>query len=436
MTGASAVLLLFAALGCDETLQPAGAALERGDLNGARSVLNAAKRQCSDSAFYNELSGVLSDRSGDLVAAEESFRKAALLAPRSARLFAELGITCLRNQKVTEAVEALEQSVRLDSSDSRVVFTLGMLLAKQGAYPKAVEYLRLIPDRDADDAAYFNLGLAYSHLGDFDNARRAYFGAIDKHPYYVEAYFHIAVDYITAGEPRKAIPWLFRANDLSAGRTDIVYALTEQLIQLQYVATAEEVLNTVLEKNPVDPVLTLASADVDRERKNSNAAAAKYERALEQQPRLAAAYVGLARLAISEGKEREARGYLLQALNIDPEDPPANGQLGILESHQANWSGALARLEKAWSKDRSNPLVGLELARAIRHNARLRDALKLMKSLEPKLRDSAPFQLELAQLYGQLRRPADAQAARATVASLEAKAHQGLRFEESPVYVH
>src|SRR2546423_1109455 len=82
----------------------------------------------------------------------------------------------------------------------------------------AIEYLRRIPDKDADDAAYINLGMTYSRLGQFEKARRAYFQAIDKHSGNIEAYFRVGFDYATAGEPRKAIPWLFRAEELSSGR--------------------------------------------------------------------------------------------------------------------------------------------------------------------------------------------------------------------------
>lgn len=436
MVAASALLLLVVESGCDESIKPAAAALEKGDLGRAEAILDSARAQCTHSARFFELAGVANDLAGNSIAAEDSFRKAVSLSPKSAQLLADLGITCLHNNKAAEAAKALEQSAAMDPSDSRVLFTLGTLLAQQGAYEKALEYLGRIPDKDADDAAYINLGLTYSRLGQFENARRAYFQAIDKHSGNIEAYFRVGFDYATAGEPRKAIPWLFRAKELSSDRPDIVYALAEQLLQLKYVSTAEDVVNAALRKSPGETILTVASGDIDRQRKNYAAAVSKYKEAIGQQPRVIAAYVGLAQVAISEAKEDQAREYLLQALAIEPDNPPANSELGIIESHQSNWSSALVHLNRAWDKDRSNPSVGLELARALRHGGRLSDALNLLESLEVKMRDSVSFHTELAQLYQQLHRTPEAHAERARAATLEAKAHDGLRFEDSQIYVH
>src|SRR4051812_24585525 len=216
MIAASALLLLLAESGCEESISPAVLALEQGDPAKAKIILDSAKELCAHSARFFELVGVSSDLVGDSPAAEDAFRRAVSLNPRSARLLANLGAVCLRNNKVTEAANALEQSIAIDSSDSRVLFTLGTLFGEQGAYGKAAEYLRRIPDQDADYAAYFNLGLAYSHLAQFEKARGAYYHAIDKQPGNIEAYLRIGVDYAMAGEPRKSIPWLFRASELGA----------------------------------------------------------------------------------------------------------------------------------------------------------------------------------------------------------------------------
>ncbi|MGI9074029.1 MAG: tetratricopeptide repeat protein [Bryobacteraceae bacterium] len=436
IVAASALLLLVIESGCDESIKPAAAALEKGDLDRAEAILDSARAQCTQSARFFELAGVANDLAGNSIAAEDAFRKAVSLSPRSAQLLADLGIACLHNNKAAEAAKALEQSAAIDPSDSRVLFTLGTLLGQQGAYEKAIEYLRRIRDKDADDAAYINLGLAYSRLGQFEEARGAYFQAIDKHSGNIEAYFRVGFDYATAGEPRKAIPWLFRAEELSSDRPDIAYALIEQLLQLKYVSTAEDVANAALKKRPGEAILMVAIGDINRQKKNYAAARSKYNEAIVQQPRLIAAYLGLAELAISEAKEDQAREYLLHALSIEPDNPPGNSQLGIIESHQGNWSSALVHLNSAWDRDRSNPSVGVELARALRHGGRLPDALKVLDSLKLKMRDSVLFHAELAQLYQQLHRLSEAHAERERAATLEAKAREGLHFEDPQVYVH
>jgi tetratricopeptide (TPR) repeat protein len=380
--------------------------------------------------------GAAKSLSGNSLGAEEAFRRAVSLDPRSARLQANLGIVCLQNHHVNEGIAALEQSAALGSSDSRVLFTLGSLLGERGNYGEAVEYLSRIPDRDVDDAVSFNLGLGYSHLHRFDKARQAYFKAIDHRPGHVEAYFRIGLDYAALGEPQKAIPWLFRARELGTDRPEIAYALVEQLLRLKYTKTAEEIINAALERSSIDPLLIVASGDVLQQKGDHTAAVSKYQDAIGQHPHLPAALIGLAQVAISKGNDQEAQTYLLEALAADPANSSANGQLGILEGRRGDWAPAAAHLKSAWETDRSNALIGLELARALRHCGQFSNALRTLRSLEPRMGDSSSFHLELATLYVQLHRAADAQTERVIVANLQSQAHQELRFEDSQTYVH
>src|SRR6185312_9176973 len=114
----------------------------------------------------------------------------------------------------------------------------------------------------ADEAVEFNLGLVYSHLRRFERARKHYFSAIDRNPNYVEAYFHVGLDYAASGEARRAIPWLLRAHESSPERADISYALAEQLIGLEYFQTAEQVVTAALQRTPTDALVQTAEGDV------------------------------------------------------------------------------------------------------------------------------------------------------------------------------
>jgi hypothetical protein len=65
------------------------------------------------------------------------------------------------------------------------------------------------------------------------------------------------------------------------------------------------------------------------------------------------------------------------------------------------------------------------------------DALQLMNSIRPVMRESSAFHLELAQIYTQLRRPAEARAERDAVSDLQAQTQSALlRFENPRIYVY
>jgi tetratricopeptide (TPR) repeat protein len=317
-----------------------------------------------------------------------------------------------------------------------LLFSLGTLFAQHGLYEKAITYLQTIPESAADDAVYFNLGLAYSHLQEFEQARRYYFLAIDKHPKHVDAYFRIGLDYAAAGDGRRSLPWLFRAHQWLPDRADISYSLVEQLIQLGYFETAQQVLARCLQSDLTNGLLQVADGDLKKAKGDNESAVAAYHGVLTHQPDFPPAVVGLASAEIAEGKDQEARSNLVALLSRNPDDAAANGELGSLESHQQEWSTSEKHLVKAWTKDRSNTDVALELSRAYWHLNQPTEALKILEAIRPKMEQAAAFHLELAQVYSQLHQTTAAETERKTVSQLQADAQQGLRFEDPKIYVH
>jgi thioredoxin-like negative regulator of GroEL len=181
--------------------------------------------------------------------------------------------------------------------------------------------------------------------------------------------------------------------------------------------------------------LIVASADVLRSKGDYTAANSKYGEALRRNPQLSAALIGLAQTAIATGNDTDAQTYLAKALASDPANLAAKGQLGIVEGSRGDWESAVGHLRSAWEADQSNDEIGLELARALRHRGQVSQAFEILKRLDSRMSEVAPFHLELANLYAAMHRPADAEAERAIVANLESRAHQALRFQESQTYV-
>jgi predicted Zn-dependent protease len=165
-------------------------------------------------------------------------------------------------------------------------------------------------------------------------------------------------------------------------------------------------------------------------------ATTNYKKALAHQPKLVGALVGLAQVATSQGHDEEGRKYLHEALSIEPDDPSANGELGLMDARHEDWASSLPRLSKAWKANQSNTTIGLQLARALRHGGRTAEALRVLSSLQPLMGDSLAFHLELAQLYTQLRRPAEAHEERDVAAKLQARAQDSIRFDNPTTYVH
>ncbi len=317
-----------------------------------------------------------------------------------------------------------------------LLFSLGTLFAQHRLYQQTITYLQEIPETAADDAVYFNLGLAYSHLQKFDEARRYYFLAIDKHPEHVDAYFRVGLDYAAAGDGRRSLPWLFRAHQWAPDRADISYALVEQLIQLNYFETAQEVLTGSVQAASPSELLMVADADLKKAKGENEAAVGAYRAVLTQHPNFPPAVTGLASAEVAGGKEPQARSDLLALISRNPDDAAANGELGTIEAQHQEWSAAEKHLCKAWMQDRSRTNIALELARTYLHLNQPAEALNTLTGIRAGMQQSPAFHLELAQVYSQLHRTLEAETERRTVTQLQADAQQGLRFDEPKVYVH
>jgi tetratricopeptide (TPR) repeat protein len=370
--------------------------------------------------------------------------------PKAATLFNEIGgksaassdplvlLWYARTLIETSQFDRLERDLPPGTTglSSPFLFSVGTLLAQKAMYRSAIRYLERIPENDADEAVYFNEGLAYSHLQQFDKARVCYFRAIDKHPQHVDAYFRTGIDYSTAGDQRKALPWLLRAHQWAHERADISYALIEQLIELNYLDTADQILSQSKQASKDDLLLTTAEGDLRQTKDDARGAEAAYRSVLSRQASFVPALVGLARLKASTSNNEEARSLLVRALAQNAGDPGANSELGTLESRQQNWVAAQKHLREAWSRNKSRVTVAVELARAERHLNDPDAALKTLSAIPAVTQQTSAYHLELAEIYTQLHRPGDAQAQRKAVSDLQAAAHAELHFEEPKVYVY
>ena len=430
------IILAFLTNGCEEALKPVAAALQRHEVDSASTMLEALRAQCNPSSAFHELAGIASELNGNFPVAAQQFQEAFSLNPQLSndpKLILWFVQALVESNQAPRLVAFLNGKPRVLSPP--VLFSVGMLLAKHRDYALAIKYLNQIPASLADDAVCFNLGLAHSHLRQFEDARKCYFQAIDKHPDHIEAYFRVGVDYAASGDLRKALPWVFRAHNLAPARPDICYALTGQLLALKYLDTAAQVAAEALVANPRDPLLMVANGDVRLARGNASEAAGFYQNALTQDPTLPAALLGLARVEEAQGKFGEARKNLLQALHMDPENSAASAELGSIEMQDGNWPDAYSHLSQAWSLDESRLNVALQLAQVLHHLMRDFDALHLLQPLAPAMHDSSAFHSELMQIYTRLGRTADAHLESIQVAALQSKAADAIRFEDPKAYV-
>jgi len=271
-------------------------------------------------------------------------------------------LECFLANKLEQRVQSLLPVTSQDVSPA-LRFSLGTKLAEYGHYEDAIRQFKAIPEDKADSATMFNLGLTYSHLGLFDDARKFYFAAIDRDANHVDAYLRTGMDYSHSGERSKAIPWLLRAWRMAPDRTDSAYALAEELITAKFYQTALGVLEKTSALRPGDPLLSVARGDWLLDQGKTAEATEAYRHALELDPDNTAASVGFARALAADGKTAEATRMLTAVVSHVPENGDANAVLGRLQAAEGNCAAAVPHLLRAWRGDVSKSLIAIDVAR-------------------------------------------------------------------------
>jgi len=252
------------------------------------------------------------------------------------------------SQAGLQAITSLDQ---LAGADASVHFSAGRLLAEHGQYVAAVKEFESIPATDRDFATYQNLGLAYSHLGRFEEAKTAFQAAARLDPSNPEPCLQLGRSAAVAGQLTDAVYWLTQAQTRAPQRTDIASDLAQALVQARQFDRAQELLSQALQSAPHDPALLKSEGDLNAAQHRDEPAIGAYRQSLTYAPRRADTRVALAKLYQQMNRQPEAKAEFEQVLRASPDDPEANAALGRMALKAGEIPTALTFLKKALDKD-------------------------------------------------------------------------------------
>ncbi|HEY7291452.1 MAG TPA: sulfatase-like hydrolase/transferase [Vicinamibacterales bacterium] len=113
------------------------------------------------------------------------------------------------------AIATLEDIVKRNIADTRVIVTLAGYLEEAGAQQKAIGVLEAVIASHPDFAdAHNSLGAAYSAIGQHEKARAAFRKVLELDPSSATAYENLGVDELRAGDRQAAIADLTRALEI------------------------------------------------------------------------------------------------------------------------------------------------------------------------------------------------------------------------------
>ena len=145
---------------------------------------------------------------GDQEGSENYIIKAVKLSPDDANINLTAGQIFMQKQEFEEALPYIKKAVELDPSNTKSIRNLAQIYYDTGNMEKSIETyedaINKETDRKVKADLYFNLGILYNRVDNFEEAEFNFMNALDENPDDVEAIMGMAQVFENAEKWRKA----------------------------------------------------------------------------------------------------------------------------------------------------------------------------------------------------------------------------------------
>jgi predicted Zn-dependent protease len=307
-------------------------------------------------------------------AAYQVFRKLLDAGTRSAPVYSNLGVACLRTGRQKEALEYFQEARRLAP---------GM------------------------PGIHLNLGLAYFRNDEFAKAAGAFSSHLTGDPGSLQARYLRAICRYMMDDYARAVDDLLFIQDRQAS-IDYFFMLGVSLGQLKRAAESEAAFMKMiaLGRNTSQLHLLLAQAYLSLH-KDANAEG-ELNQALSASPELAFAHYYRGIIRERAGRKAEALRDFEEETELSPHEPWSFEHAGKIRLEQGDSQGALEVLRRGVSQNPRSSVLLSSLAKAYLRCEQPSQSVPLLEQavkLEP---DNGSLHYQLGRAYAKLRRPQDA----------------------------
>ena len=335
------------------------AALERGDLAGAQTRVDAALAVHPRDPALNNFAGVIAAQTGHWQSAEAHFREAIRLAPRALPPYENLGRLYQERAAVdsgaaAKALDVYSALLAVDPANAEGLFQSALLRVQAGEFAASLALLERLPsDVQAKPQA---LAVRVAALAGSDAATAATVAdTLASHPdvapedvlVVLPAFEHVQGDEI-----------LGRLLAALARREVATPALLRRLAAIQMrsgeLAAARETLERVAAAAPTVPVL-LDLARAAEKAGDHKGALGYLAHARSLEPNNAAVHFLFGLVYVQLDLGAEAYESLKKAVSLDPESAPVNYMMGVVSMHRHDPSEGVPYLEEYVSLQPNDP---------------------------------------------------------------------------------
>ena len=192
-------------------------------------------------------SGFAAQQRGDLGVAESHYRDVLAEDPKNPFALNLVGVVLIKRKHYPEAVAILEQARDASPDDPETHANLGLACARAKMFSQAIPALLRSLDLKANQpAALNNLGNAYAALDNHADAVTCFEKALRSEPTFADCLNNLASSYLQLLQPEKAMRAIDRALKLAPNRNDYLNTKGEIQIHLAQYEQAKSTLECAL----------------------------------------------------------------------------------------------------------------------------------------------------------------------------------------------
>lgn len=285
-----------------------------------------------DLGSYRIALAVVTFELGDVDTASQLFARAAELEPRSIPAHQGRAWVAAQRGDISEALEILDRALALDPNNGALLFNRAALRErKQQLKDAASDYERVTTLDPAQVVAWCRLGMLRFVLGNSDAAVVALSQCTER---------GAKVDFGADTESKSQV-------------IDGGVFLSRALGETGELERAELTLRRMVEKNPTDPALKIALAEIYLRMKRFGDAMTDAKAATALDSKLPRAWAALGQAALGLGDNGVAEEALSKARSLGgPADPALANNLGVLQLRLGRTAEAKGLFEEALKIDR------------------------------------------------------------------------------------
>lgn len=413
-------------------IERATAQIQRGDFQGAKSLLEkSVQAQPGQPELWNLL-GIADTELHDIPSAKAAFESGLKLAPDSVSLHENAGLLFYRQADYSNAKQYLARAVALGSKKPGVLFSLAASRLRTGEPAQALAELKTLEgplgnfsgywdERGRaeslhnpvaaeqsfnralklrpDDLTALNGAASAAEKQDLGEKALAYLiKARQASPDDVTTLAHFGSVCIHRDLGLDAVDALSKAHKLDPSSNTVLYLLARANISLENWQRAYDLFNALAQRMPKFAPAYYAMGWIDRKLSRTDDAREKLEHCLSLAPGTNGARYELAEVELDDGHLNEAEKLLQAVLRQDPNHAEANMEMGEIVMRRGDLQQAQTFLEAAV---RANPKLAaahykLSVVFSREHNQERAEAERsLAASLNTQANRASKTQLKL-----------------------------------------